>query len=47
VVSTISKTLSAMNGYSLEDRIYEFASGLHIDNGTTLLEPIFSQNKRT
>lgn len=37
IVSTISKTLSAMNSYSLEDRIYEFPSGLHIENGTTLL----------
>lgn len=47
MVSTISKTLSAMNSYSLEDRIYEFPSGLHVESGTTLLEPIFTQNKRT
>ena len=30
VVSTVSKTLSAMNAYSLEDRIYEFHSAINL-----------------
>ena len=47
VVSTISKVLSAMNSYSLEDRIYDYSSGLAIENGNTLLELVFTQNKRT
>ena len=47
MVSTISKVLSAMNSYSLEERIYEFQSALHIETGTSLLEPLYTQNKRT
>lgn len=46
-LSTISKTLSAMNAYSLEDRLYEFHSGLALENGSSLLEPLFVNNKRT
>jgi hypothetical protein len=46
-VSTISKTLSAMNTYSLEDRIYEFNSAINLESGSSLLEPLFVNNKRT
>lgn len=46
-ISTISKTLSAMNAYSLEDRIYEFNSAIVLENGSSLLEPLFVNNKRT
>ena len=47
IVSTISKTLSAMNAYSLEDRIYEFNSAINLENGSSLLEPLFVNNRRT
>ena len=47
VVSTISKTLSAMNAYSLEDRIYEFNSAISLESGSSLLEPLFVNNRRT
>jgi hypothetical protein len=46
-VSTISKTLSAMNAYSLEDRVYEFHSAIALESGSSLLEPIFVNNRRT
>ena len=46
-VSAISKTLSAMNSYSLEDRIYEFNSAINIESGSSLLEPLFVNNRRT
>ena len=36
-VSSISKTLTAMNSYALEDRIYEFNSAINIESGSSLL----------
>ena len=36
-----------MNAYSLEDRIYEFNSAISLETGSSLLEPLFINNKRT
>ena len=47
ILSTISKTLVTMNSHSLEERIYDFPSALHIETGNSLLEPLYTQNKRT
>ena len=47
ILSTISKALGAMNSYSLEERIYDFPSSLHIETGNSMLEPLYTQNKRT
>ena len=46
-VSTVTKSLSAINGYTLEDRIYEFHSAINLESGSSLLEPLFVNNKRT
>ena len=47
VVSQISKTLSAMNSYSLEERLYDFNSAIILQNSSSLLEPLYAQNKKT
>ena len=47
VVSQISKTLSAMNSYSLEERLYDFNSAINIHSNSSLLEPLYAQNKKT
>ncbi len=36
-----------MNSYSLEDKIHDFSSALNIESGTSLLEHLYSNNKRT
>lgn len=45
-LSNQTKSLTAINGFSLDDRIHYFNSSLEIENGSSLLEPILVYYKR-